>query len=84
VNVQNTYWFSYPGRSESFTGYFDPAVNSNEYPDNPNTNVLEYIDQQPGFHGKVVTFASGDAVARILNRNRNGMLVNIYGEDIAR
>ena len=83
VNVQNTYWFSYPGRSESFTGYFDPAVNSNEYPDNPNTNVLEYIDQQPGFHGRVVTFASWDAVARILNRNRNGMLVNIYGEDIA-
>jgi hypothetical protein len=82
VNVQNTYWFSYPGRNEAFTGYFDTAVNSNEYPDNPNTNVLEYINQQPGFHGKVVTFASWDAVARILNRNRNGMLVNIYGEDV--
>jgi hypothetical protein len=82
VNVQNKYWFSYPGRSEAFTGYYDPKVNSNEYPDNPNTNVLEFIDQQPGFHGKVVTFASWDAVARILNRDRNGMLVNIYGEDI--
>ena len=82
VNVQNQFWFSYPGRSEAFTGYYDPAVNSNEYPDNPNTNVLEFIDQQPGFHGKVVTFASWDAVARILNRDRNGMLVNIYGEDI--
>jgi hypothetical protein len=82
VNVINKYWFSYPGRSEIFTGYFDSAVNSNEYPDNPNTNVLEYIDAQPAFHGKVVTFSSWDAVARIINRDRNGMLVNIYGEDV--
>ena len=82
VNVKNKYWFSYPGRSEVFTGYYDSAVNSNDYPDNPNTNVLEYIDQQPGFHGKVVSFSSWDAVARILNRNRNHMLVNIIGEDI--
>ena len=82
VNVENKYWFSYPGRSEAFTGYYDSAVNSNEYPDNPNVNVMEFIDRQPGFHGKVVTFASWDAVARILNRDRNGMLINIYGEDI--
>src|ERR1700744_4149068 len=26
VNVENKYWFSYPGRSESFTGYYDSAV----------------------------------------------------------
>ena len=82
VNVENAYWFSYPGRSEIFSGYFDSVVNSNEYPDNPNTNVLEFIHQQPAFHGKIATFASWDAVARILNRNRNGMFVNIYGEDV--
>ena len=82
VNVRNNYWFSYPGRSEIFTGYYDPAINSNEYPDNPNVNVLEFIDKQPGFKGKVVTFSSWDADVRILNRNRNGMLVNIYGEDV--
>ncbi len=82
VNVRNKYWFSYPGRSEAFCGFFDPAINSNEYPDNPNMNVLEFIDRQPGFHGKVVSFGSWDALSRILNRNRNGMLVNIYGEDV--
>ncbi|MBS1663429.1 MAG: phosphoglyceromutase [Bacteroidetes bacterium] len=82
ANVTNKYWFSYPGRSEAFTGYYDSAVNSNEYPDNPNTNVLEFIDKQPGFHGKVVTFSSWDAVARILNRNRNKMYVNVWGEDV--
>lgn len=82
VNVENKYWFSYPGRSEIFTGYYDSAVNSNDYPDNPNTNVLEFINQQPSFHGRIATFASWNAVARILNRDRNGMLVNIYGEDV--
>src|ERR1700760_4957864 len=75
VSVENKYWFSYPGRSEAFCGYYDSAINSNEYPDNPNTNVLEFIDQQPAYHGRIATFSSWDAVARILNRNRNGMLV---------
>ena len=69
-------------RSEAFCGYYDSAVNSNEYPDNPNTNVLEFIDKQPAFHGRVATFSSWDADARIFNRRRSGMLVNIYGEDI--
>jgi len=82
VNVRNKYWFSYPGRSETFCGYYDSLVNSNDYPDNPNENVLEFINRQQGYKGKVVTFASWDAVARIINRDRNGMLVNIYGEDI--
>lgn len=82
VNVRNKYWFSYPGRSETLCGYYDPAINSNEYPDNPNENVLEFINKQPGYQGKAVTFASWDALSRILNRNRNGMLVNIPGENI--
>jgi Metalloenzyme superfamily len=82
VNVRNGYWFSYPGRNETFTGYADSLVNSNSYPDDPNENILEFINRQPGYTGKVVTFASWDAVARIINRNRNGMLVNIDGEDV--
>ncbi len=82
VNVKNPYWFSYPGRNENLTGYADPKVNSNDYPDNPNKNVLEFIDQQKGYNGKVVAFASWDAVARIINRNRNGLLVNNPFEDL--
>lgn len=82
VNVRNKYWFSYPGRSETLCGYYDPAINSNEYPDNPNENVLEFINKQAGYQKQVVTFASWDALSRILNRNRNGMLVNIPGENV--
>ncbi|WP_276481442.1 alkaline phosphatase family protein [Paraflavitalea pollutisoli] len=82
VDFRNTFWFSYPGRAEVLTGYSDPAINSNSYPDNPNENILEFVNKQKGYAGKVATFASWDVVARIVNRNRNGMLVNIYGEDV--
>lgn len=82
VNVKNPYWFSYPGRNENLTGYPDIKVNSNSYPDNPNKNVLEFIEQQKGYKGEVVAFASWDAVARIINRNRNGLMVNNPYEDI--
>jgi hypothetical protein len=80
VNLRNKYWFSYPGRSETLCGFYDEKINSNGYPNNPNENVLEFFDKQKGFKGKVVTFASWDAVSRIVNRDRNGMLVNIPGE----
>ncbi|KIC95508.1 sulfatase-like hydrolase/transferase [Flavihumibacter solisilvae] len=82
VNVKNTYWFSYPGRSETWTGYFDPAMNSNDKIDNPNENVMEFINRQKGFEGKTAAFASWDVVAWIMNRNRNGITVNIWGEDM--
>lgn len=79
VNLRNNFWFSYPGRAETITGYFDPKINSNSYPDNPNTNVFEFIEKQKGYGGKVATFASWDAVSRIVNRNRNKMpLINPY------
>jgi hypothetical protein len=82
VDLKNTYWFSYPGRSETWTGYFDTALNSNNKIDNPNGNVMEFINKQKGFEGKTAAFASWDVVAWILNRNRNGILVNIWGEDV--
>ncbi|RKE56030.1 alkaline phosphatase family protein [Sphingobacterium detergens] len=83
VNVKNPYWISYPGRSENLTGYADPKVKSNNHPNNGNKNILEFIDQKKGYKGKVVSFASWDAVGRVINRERNGLLVNIPGENIA-
>lgn len=82
VNVRNRYRFSYPGRSETLCGYYDPEIKSNHHPDNTNENILEFIDRQEGFTGQVVTFASWDALSRIINRNRNKMLVNIPGERV--
>jgi hypothetical protein len=72
----NPYWFSYPGYSEIFTGYPDPAINSNDKILNPNENVLEYINKQKGYTDKIAAFTSWDAFPYILNSKRNGLYVN--------
>ncbi|TZF84921.1 LTA synthase family protein [Pedobacter sp. BS3] len=82
VNVKNPYWFSYPGYNEIFTGYPDTLVNSNDFPPNPNVNVLEYINKQPGYQGKVAVFTSWDAYYRILNKERSGLLINSGYSDL--
>lgn len=75
VDVANPYWFSYPGYNEIFTGYPDTAINSNEYQPNPHTTVLEYINQQEGFKGRVAAFGAWGAFDRILNKERCGFPV---------
>lgn len=76
VDVANRYRFSYPGYNEIFTGYPDTAINSNDKVSNKNVNVLEYINAQSGFKGKVAAFATWDVFPYILNRQRSGMYVN--------
>lgn len=79
VDLRNKYWFSYPGRSETICGYYDTLVNSNSYPDNPNENVLEFINKQKGYQNKVVTISGWSPVAKVVNRNRNHMpLINPF------
>ncbi|MEO6313431.1 MAG: alkaline phosphatase family protein [Chitinophagaceae bacterium] len=72
----NPYWFSYPGYNEIFTGYPDTAINSNDKILNPNENVLEYINKQKGFTGKVAAFSTWDVFPYILNSKRSGVYVN--------
>jgi hypothetical protein len=76
MNVKNIYRFSYPGYNEIFTGYPDSLINSNDFPPNPNVNVLEFLNRQNGFKNKVSAFASWDAYYRILNSERSGIYVN--------
>jgi hypothetical protein len=71
----NPYWFSYPGYNEIFTGYPDTAINSNRYPHNPHVTVLEFLNQQPGYKGKVAAITCWDAFDRILNEPRSGFPV---------
>jgi len=76
VNNANPYWFSYPGYNEIFTGYPDTAINSNDKNLNPNENVLEFINRQPGYTGKVAAFSTWDCFPYILNKWRSGIYVN--------
>ena len=76
VDNANPYWFSYPGYNEIFTGYPDTAVNSNDKIWNKNTNVLEFINQQKNYTGKVAAFSTWDVFPYILNTQRSNLYVN--------
>lgn len=75
VNNANPYWFSYPGYNEIMTGYVDSQINSNAYPANPNTNLLEYLNKQQALKGRVAAFGAWNAFDRILNEQRSGIPV---------
>ncbi|HZX59441.1 MAG TPA: phosphoglyceromutase, partial [Mucilaginibacter sp.] len=74
--VANIYHFSYPGYNEIFTGFTDIWINSNNAVQNPNTNVLEYLNKQKGFENKVAVFASWEIFPAILNARRSGLMIN--------
>ncbi len=71
-SVSNKYWFSYPGYSELFCGYVDDKINSNDYKNNPNTTLLDYLQKQPVYHNKIAAFGAWHAFERILNKPRAG------------
>ncbi len=76
AQVTNGFNFSYPGYSEVFCGFGDPAVNSNNKTYNPNLNVLEWLNNMKQYHGKVAAFGAWDLFPFILNVKRSGLLVN--------
>ena len=76
VSVANPYKLTYPGFSETVTGNPDTAIRSNSLITNKNANVLEFINQQKGYKGKVATFATSVLFPYILNKGRNGLIVN--------
>lgn len=83
VDNANPYWFSYPGYNEIFTGYPDTAVNSNDKIYNKNENVLEFINKQKNYTGKVAAFTTWDVFPYILNEPRSGIYVNADIDTIA-
>ena len=70
IDNANPYWFSYPGYNEIFTGYPDTLINSNSFPPNPNTTLLEFLNKHPKYKNKVAAFGAWDAFDRILNAER--------------
>jgi hypothetical protein len=77
MNVTNQMWFSYPGYNELLTGQADDArINSNDANPNPNVTVLEVINANPLFKGKVAAFTSWDAFPAIINDKRSGVFVS--------
>jgi hypothetical protein len=71
ARIVNRFKFSYPGYSETFTGFFDPRIDSNEYPPNPNVTVFEWLNTDAALRGKVQAYATWSAFARIFNTQRS-------------
>ncbi|NCI45384.1 phosphoglyceromutase [Sediminibacterium soli] len=76
VNVSNFYKISYPGYNELLTGYADPRPVLNTPTPNRNTNILEYLNKEEEYTGKVVAFSSWNIFPYIINEKRNGIPVN--------
>lgn len=76
ARITNTFKFSYPGYSETFTGFADPRIDSNGHPANANTTVFEWLNREPGLRGRVDAFATWDAFSRIINRERSHIPVH--------
>lgn len=77
VNCSNTMWFSYPGYSEILSGFADDErINSNDKFNNPNVTVLEFLNKQAKYKGKVAAFGSWDVFPFIINEARSGVPVN--------
>ncbi|MVM34941.1 phosphoglyceromutase [Spirosoma sp. HMF4905] len=80
VNVSNPHWFSYPGYNEILTGYADDRIKSNDKIDNPNVTVLEFLNKQPGFAGKVSVFSSWDVIEAAVNEKKTGIYASSANE----
>ncbi|MDE3251414.1 MAG: alkaline phosphatase family protein [Bacteroidota bacterium] len=76
VNVYNLYKISYPGYNEILTGYADKRLIPNLAIRNRNENVLEFLNRQQGYTGKVVAFSSWNMIPFILDEKRSHIPVN--------
>ena len=85
VNLTNSMWFSYPGYNEILSGRADDKrITSNSKINNPNKTVLEIINEQPQYKGKVAAFGSWDVFPYIINEERSGVPVNAGFENVKR
>jgi len=76
VNCSNPHWFSYPGYSELLVGFVDKRIKSNDPIENPNTTVLDFINQQPGFENKVAAFATWEVISSVAREKTAKIPVN--------
>lgn len=76
ATLLNPLQFSYPGYHEAFAGWYDPRIDSNDHPANPNVTVFEWLHQDPALRGQVAAWGTWHAFRRILNAERSGIPVH--------
>ncbi len=73
VNCANPHWFSYPGYSEMLTGLVDRRVRSNDTIINPNPTVLEHINKQEEYRGRVAAFSTWEVIPFVIRAREAGI-----------
>jgi hypothetical protein len=76
MSVTNGFNFSYPGYNETLTGFADPRIDSNKKVPNPNVTVLEWLNKNPKYKGKVAAFGAWDVISAAVNGERGGFVAN--------
>lgn len=76
MNVKNLYKISYPGYNELFAGSPDRTLIPNLAIRNSNINILEWLNYQDAYKGKVVAYSSWNIMPYILAEKENGLPVN--------
>lgn len=82
AKVLNGKKFSYPGYNEMLTGRPDDRVDSNDNKPNPNVNVFEWLNQRPGFQGRVAAYGTWNVFHGILNEGRSKLPLTAGWEPI--
>lgn len=75
-HVTNGFTFSYPGYSETLTGFADARVHSNDNVPNPNPTVFTWLNAKPEFAGKVAAFGAWEVFTGIFDSGHCGFVVN--------
>jgi len=76
ASLLNPLQFSYPGYHEALAGWYDPRIDSNDHPANPNVTVFEWLHRDPAYRGQVAAWGTWHAFRRILNAERSGIPVH--------
>lgn len=76
TRLTNGLKFSYPGYSEMFCGFVDPAIKSNDKKNNANLSVLEFLHARPAFKNRVAAFCTWDVFPFIFRSEQNGLKVH--------
>jgi len=74
--VTNGLDFSYPGYSGTLCGFADPLVNSNDNLPNPNVTLLEWLNRQSPYHGRIAVFEAWDVISAVVNPVRSKLVAN--------
>lgn len=76
VSTKNFFGISYPGYSEMLSGHTDPLLVPDLPINNRNSNVLEYLEEQPQYEGRVAAFTSWNIFPFIFNKKKTHFFIN--------